>query len=482
MSEVELTNELDQAVEALMQRPRDASRETISASIMKLVDVARDLRDLPRSEFKARLRDELEREVSMSTAAEAKQIAADVPQLDESKSTVRTVTPYVIVSDVHREIEFIERVFDAKGKVYGLGSRGGYHSEYRIGDSMLMIGGGGKGAEWKGTPMPASLHAYVQNVDGVYQTAIAAGATSLMPPTDMDYGERGAAIEDPGGNHWYLATAFGPSYVPEGLPDLIPFFNPFGAPKMIEFLKDALNAEEIAVYRSPQGTVEHAKMRIGESIVEMGEAHGEWQPRPMQFMVYVDDCDESYARAMRAEGAVSVSEPANAPYGGRTGTVKDPWGNTWYLSSQEQKKAEPKQQRRESMARAKLFRVALQVADLNQAGAFYAKLLDDPGIPIPRGSRHYFNCGPVILALVDVAKGAGEQPQATPDYIYFAVDNLEEVFERAKALDCLAKDRYHDQNAGEILKRPWGEVSFYCEDPWGNGLCFVDEKTLFTGK
>jgi predicted enzyme related to lactoylglutathione lyase len=133
------------------------------------------------------------------------------------------------------------------------------------------------------------------------------------------------------------------------------------------------------------------------------------------------------------------------------------------------------------MGAPKLFRIALQVADLEQAAAFYAKLLDDPGIPIPRGSRHYFNCGPVILALVDVAKG-GEKPQPTPDYIYFAVNDLGEYFARAKALDCLATDRYHDQNAGEMVKRPWGEVSFYCEDPWGNGLCFVDEATMFTGQ
>lgn len=134
------------------------------------------------------------------------------------------------------------------------------------------------------------------------------------------------------------------------------------------------------------------------------------------------------------------------------------------------------------MATAKLFRIALQVGDLDQASAFYSKLLDDSGIRIARGSRHYFDCGGVILALVDVTAGAGEQPQPTPDYIYFAVDNLEELFERAKDLGCLAKDRFHDQNAGEVVKRPWGELSFYCEDPWGNGLCFVDEKTLFTGR
>ncbi|HXT62821.1 MAG TPA: VOC family protein [Pyrinomonadaceae bacterium] len=470
MSKLSLSEKLDQAIELIL------AGQTIAPdpSIDELAEVAIELRALARNEFRNSLRRELE-ETAMSTGTQRAEEKTE-------NAAVQKITPYLVVSDVHQEIDFIKAVFGATGKVYGLGSQGGFHSEYRIGDSMLMIGGGGKGANWQGTPLPASLHTYVQDVDGAYQLALQAGATSLMPPTDMEYGERGAAIEDPGGNHWYLATAVGPSYVPEGLPNVMPFFNPVGAPKMIDFLVQALGAEKLGVHEAPSGRVLHAKLRIGESIVEMGEAHGEWQPRPMQFMVYVGDSDAAYERAMRAEGAVSVSVPANAPYGGRTGSIKDPWGNTWYLSSPQQKKDEPEQQRRESMGTAKLFRVALQVADLNQAAAFYSKLLDDPGIPIPRGSRHYFNCGSVILALVDVAKGAGEKPQPTPDYIYFAVDNLEEVFERAQALDCLANDRYHDQNAGEILKRPWGELSFYCEDPWGNGLCFVDEKTLYTGK
>ena len=330
--------------------------------------------------------------------------------------------------------------------------------------------------------MPAVFHLYVQNVDGVYEQAIQAGAVSLMPPMDMDYGERGAGIEDVSGNHWYLATATGANHVPEGVPNLMPYFHPIGAPKMIEFLQQAFDAEAVAVHQSPQGAVLHAKVRIGTSVVEMGEAHGPYQPRPMHFMMYVEDADEWYERAMKAEGAISISRPANQAYGGRTGTVQDPFGNTWYLSSQVPKDERESESRRETMAAAKLFRVALQVGDLEQASAFYARLLDDPGIRIPRGSRHYFDCGGVILALVDVAKGAHEKPQPTPDYIYLAVDNLEEVFERAQALNCLAQDRYHDQEAGQIVKRPWGELSFYVEDPWGNGLCFVDEKTLFTGR
>lgn len=259
--------------------------------------------------------------------------------------TPATVTPYVVVTDVHRQIDFIKEVFGAKGKIYGLGSQGGYHSEYRIGDSMLMIGGGGEGAKWKGTPVPVSLHVYVPDVDGVYQQAMQAGATSLMPPTDMEYGERGAAIEDIGGNHWYVATAFGPGYVPEGLPNVMPFFNPRGAKKMIDFLTQAFAAETLALHESPDGIVHHAKVRIGASIVEMGEAHGQWQPRPMHFMVNVEDCDTTYERAMKAEGALSVSVPANAPYGGRTGTIEDPFGNTWYLHSPTRQADEAKKQR-----------------------------------------------------------------------------------------------------------------------------------------
>ena len=128
----------------------------------------------------------------------------------------------------------------------------------------------------------------------------------------------------------------------------------------------------------------------------------------------------------------------------------------------------------------KLFRVILQVADLDQAAEFYSKLLDDKGRRIPRASRHYFDCGEVIPALVDPTPG-GEPAKPLPDYIYFAVSNLEKAYARAGELECLSVEDVHGASAGDIVVRPWGERSFYAEDPWGNGLCFVDENTLFTG-
>ena len=127
-----------------------------------------------------------------------------------------------------------------------------------------------------------------------------------------------------------------------------------------------------------------------------------------------------------------------------------------------------------------LYRIILQVSDGQQAAEFYTKLLGIEGRDV-RGSRYYFQCGPVILALLDVS-ATGEEAKSFPDNIYFSVSDLEAVFERAKSLDCLSTEDVHGAPAGEIVKRPWGERSFYVVDPFGNKLCFVDSTTLFTGR
>jgi uncharacterized glyoxalase superfamily protein PhnB len=480
MSEVVLTEQLDLAIEAMLRQP-DAARPDPHSLVAELISIAADLRALPREDFKARLKSDLER--GILTMIEEEMNSGNMvaePETDPVRATFRTVTPYLTVPDVFEEIEFVTRAFGAEGKVYGLGSAGGYHSEYRIGDSMVMIGGGGEGSSWRGTAAPASLHLYVEDVDAVYARAMAAGATSLSAPIDQPYGDREASVEDPGGNQWYIGTHQGANYSPAGTTNLMPYLHPKGAPAMIDFLKQAFAAEATTIHQSPDGIVHHATVSIGTSMIEMGEAHGQWQPMPMTFMLYVDDVDAWYARAMKAEGMTSMSDPKDQAYGDRVGAVKDPFDNVWYIGTHLQT-SETKESGRISMAAPKLFRIAVQVSDLDQASAFYAKLLDDSGRRIPRGSRHYFDCGSVILALVDVAAG-GLVPKPIPDYVYFAVSNIDEVYARAKEMGCLAKDDVHGEDAGAIVKRPWGERSFYAEDTWGNGLCFVDESTLFTGK
>ena len=126
------------------------------------------------------------------------------------------------------------------------------------------------------------------------------------------------------------------------------------------------------------------------------------------------------------------------------------------------------------MANASIFRIFIPVTDFDAAMHFYKTLFDDEGRPVHRG-RHYFQCGPVIFAVIE--------NNGTPigDHVYFSTGDLESFFERAKQLDCLEDNDVHGSPSGEINVRPWGERSFYARDPFGNGLCFVDEATLFTG-
>jgi uncharacterized glyoxalase superfamily protein PhnB len=198
---------------------------------------------------------------------------------------------------------------------------------------MLMLGGGGPGLSWRGESQPMALHVYVEDTDAVYQRALVGGAVSIQPPADQVYGERSGSVKDLAGNHWYIATYQGERHIPEGLRTVTAYMHPLRAEPVISFLKRAFGAEEVEKYASPDGVIQHAKIRIGDSALEMGEAHGPYQPLPSTFYLYVPDVAAMYVRAMNA-GAISISEPADQPYGARAAEVKDVFGNQWYLATQ----------------------------------------------------------------------------------------------------------------------------------------------------
>lgn len=126
----------------------------------------------------------------------------------------------------------------------------------------------------------------------------------------------------------------------------------------------------------------------------------------------------------------------------------------------------------------KLFRVTVEVGNLDEAASFYARLFATSGKRHP-GARHYFDCGGVIVAVLDPTQG-GLSPTAGPKSLYFAVKDIEAAHQRAKELDALAPYKVHGEPAGAITERPWGERSFYVVDKWGNDLCFVEDGTLYT--
>ena len=122
-------------------------------------------------------------------------------------------------------------------------------------------------------------------------------------------------------------------YKPDGYQSVIPYLHVNGAAKMIAFLKEVFDAKEIAVYPRPDGTIGHAALRIGDSVVELADGGQEWPAMPCALQVYVPDTDAAYHRALKAGGS-SLQEPADQFYGDRVASVKDVCGNNWYIATQ----------------------------------------------------------------------------------------------------------------------------------------------------
>jgi len=120
--------------------------------------------------------------------------------------------------------------------------------------------------------------------------------------------------------------------VPDGYHTVTPYLIVEGVPKLIDFVKTAFGATELHRMAQPDGTVRHAEVRIGDSVIMMGEASGQFKAMPASIHLYVPDSDAVYKRALEA-GATSVMEVADQFYGDRSGGVKDPTGNSWWIST-----------------------------------------------------------------------------------------------------------------------------------------------------
>ena len=244
-----------------------------------------------------------------------------------------TVTSYLVVPDVDAVIDLVKKTFGGEEIFRAIGGAGGYHCEVRVEDSMLMIGGGGAGVAWKGEPMLGAFHVYVRDCDAAYQRALEAGAKSLAEPADQFYGERSASVIDAAGNHWYIATRKGANYKVEGLTTIQPCLLPLRAEPVIGFLKRAFGAEETGRrHTTPDGVIRHTIVTVGDSTIELGEAHGPYQPMKSMFYLYVPNVDDAYRTALAA-GAKSMNEPADQPYGDRVGAVTDVFGNQWWIAT-----------------------------------------------------------------------------------------------------------------------------------------------------
>jgi PhnB protein len=296
MAEQDRIEQLDAAIDAMLAgRPTAAEGE-----VAELLTIAAALREVADPHFRATLKWKV------------------VPRVRH------TITPHFRVRSAVEFIDFLEQAFGGREEFRAQMPDGKIaHAEVSIGDSVVEMGESNE----EFPPIAFAIHLYVDNVDELYERALAAGATSVRPVVNQFYGDREGTVKDPFGNQWYIASP-----VRAGYRTITPFLHPHGTDRAIEFLRDAFGADLVGEpYKTPQGYIAHVEMRIGDSLIEMGEGPGNWK-LDAGVHLYVDDCDTVYQRAVAA-GAKSIYAPHDAPYGERAAYVIDPWGNHWYIGT-----------------------------------------------------------------------------------------------------------------------------------------------------
>jgi len=363
MAKQNLSEQLDQMVEALIARPAVARRERepkANAQLQALARIAGELRGLPREDFKARLKADLERRTTMGSK----------PVVAKAEAR-QTATAYLIVKDAAAAIEFYKKAFGATDqmRLIGPGTKIG-HAQIRIGNSVIYLADefpefGTVGPQGTGSS-PVKMDIVVDDVDAVVARAIAAGAKEVRAAQDQFYGMRTGQIADPFGYVWNISTVLeeltgeemqrryddlikqgaftqpqqkpdkkaAPAVrpIPEGFHTLTPYLAVNGAARLIDFLKEGFGAVEKFRVGKPGGElIMHAEMRIGDSVLELADASEEFGARLMGNILHVDDVGAVYERALKA-GATSRFAPVEQSYGDLEAAVKDPAGNYWNIT------------------------------------------------------------------------------------------------------------------------------------------------------
>jgi len=131
--------------------------------------------------------------------------------------------------------------------------------------------------------------------------------------------------------------------VPDGYHTATPYLIVKGAAKAIEFYKQAFGATEVERMKMPDGKIAHAEIKIGDSIIMLGDEapqHGTRGPKslggsPCGLYLYVEDVDQTFNRAITA-GATATMAVKDQFYGDRNGSLVDPFGHTWYVATRQE--------------------------------------------------------------------------------------------------------------------------------------------------
>ncbi|MGO9591337.1 MAG: VOC family protein [Candidatus Acidiferrales bacterium] len=485
MANTTQSQQLDKIIDALLGPPgapvsrADAARP-FDKSFAPVIEVIRDLKDLPRPDFKERLKADLQRRASMASSAKA------VPEFRA------TITPYLSVRGAAAAIEFYEKAFGAT-EVFRLMQPDGRvgHAEVNIGGAKLFLADefpeiGFRSPESLGGS-PMNIHLDVADVDDAARQAVAAGATVVRPVADQFYGDRSGQFRDPFGYMWTLSTRkeeVSPAemqrrseglsqresrvpaeekqtpsavkFIREGFHTVTPYLIIPHAAHWIDFVKQAFGAEEYFRAKRPgaEDVIMHAEVKIGDSMIELADANPQYPATPCTLLLRVSDPDAVCKRAIAA-GADLVEPVKDQPYGTRAGTVRDASGNSLHIFTpvpgdkifQEFRSVTPHLYADDGLRLIEFLEKALGGKEV------YRAQTPDGGIP-----HAQVLIGDSIVALAG-GPGRHEFP-VRPSTLHLYVPDTDALYERALAAGATSIQPPADQ--------PYGDRSAGVTDPFGN--------------
>src|SRR5213592_769155 len=200
-----LYEQVDEVVQAMLVSLQPRPEKAPHRDVAPLAAIARELRDLPREEFRATLKSNLQRIASMSTneGAESSAVAA-AKAVHYMRPGFTSITPYIIVNGAAEFIEFLKNAFAGTERLRVPMPDGKLmHAEVAIGNGVIETAE----ANEQIPSSPTDIHLYVDDADATFDRALHAGATAIYRPTsDHPSGDRWGALRDRFGNRWYIAT------------------------------------------------------------------------------------------------------------------------------------------------------------------------------------------------------------------------------------------------------------------------------------
>jgi uncharacterized glyoxalase superfamily protein PhnB len=237
-----------------------------------------------------------------------------------------------------------------------------------------------------------------------------------------------------------------------GLRSITPYIIVRPAAQFIDFLKAAFHGTERMRMPSPDGSVMHAEVAIGNGAIEVSDGNEQYPTAPAAIHLYVDNADATYERAMKA-GASSIYPVADQPWGERWGAVKDPFGNVWYIA-----KAGEWAQGPEGAPSVQPF---LHLRDAHKMISFLETTFGAETLGVAKSPEGAVLHGTIRIgnATLEIDEAQGES-QPMPCHLHIYVPDTDAAYSRAMAAGATSVEVPQDKE--------YGDRSAGVKDAWGN--------------